>query len=411
VTKQLPLRGHRRLAFVRWRQHQLGHVLHPLCLRGPGFPAPRARHAWPRIEALGPRVAFAAELRNLASCRRAWRGRRDAHDHFVSREHAAGSLGCPDPPPADLHLHTRSLPEFYTPVPSRAPLSVRRTFALTIRVIFLGEVWRMYVEGVLAVVSERMTRLPTAPPAAASAVSERCQAEALHIVILWRLGRGKGVLELLRALSDPQLRDREWHSPYSVASTTTNGTGHRRTRCLSAKARHRHRRLAYRQLGPRQVARAGRPDVDSSLSRAVSFFLDFDVMHLAFSRSPDRNKVQPGTWSWVMRQLSRLASCPRNRRPVQGCIPRALDVWFRARLHDMAHDLLIDPDLLASELFDRRAVHDFLDAHQAGRRNEELRTCNPLSLQMWNPVFRQGWQTSSADTPRHGEIQFGGLVA
>jgi glycosyltransferase involved in cell wall biosynthesis len=111
-----------------------------------------------------------------------------------------------------LHLHASSFPEFYAPLPSWAQWWLRRTFALATRVIVLGEVWRTYVEDVLAVPAERVTVLPNATARTASALSGRGQGEALHILFLGRLGPRKGVPELLRALADPELRDRQWRT-------------------------------------------------------------------------------------------------------------------------------------------------------------------------------------------------------
>jgi glycosyltransferase involved in cell wall biosynthesis len=114
--------------------------------------------------------------------------------------------------PVVLHLHASSFPEFYTPLPSWAQRWLRHTFELATRVIVLGEVWRTYVEDVLAVQPERVTVLPNATARTASALSGRGQGEALHILFLGRLGPRKGVPELLRALADPQLSDRHWRT-------------------------------------------------------------------------------------------------------------------------------------------------------------------------------------------------------
>ncbi len=139
-------------------------------------------------------------------------------------------------------------------------------------------------------------------------------------------------------------------------------------------------------------------------------FLDVDVVDLAFSL-PTRLKVRSGTGKWVVRQLARRLLPPEivDRPKVGFRVP--LDIWFRAGLRDMAHDLLADPDSLAAELFDRRAVQDLLEDHQAGRRNEELRIWTLLSLEVWSAVFRRGWKPSSAGAPPLGERPSGGLVA
>jgi glycosyltransferase involved in cell wall biosynthesis len=114
--------------------------------------------------------------------------------------------------PVVLHLHASSFPEFYTTLPGWAQRWVRRSFTLATRVIVLGEVWRTYVQDVLAVLPEHVTVIPNATPRAASAVSMGTPDEALHIVFLGRLGARKGVTELLTALGDQRLRDRAWRA-------------------------------------------------------------------------------------------------------------------------------------------------------------------------------------------------------
>jgi asparagine synthase (glutamine-hydrolysing) len=117
-------------------------------------------------------------------------------------------------------------------------------------------------------------------------------------------------------------------------------------------------------------------------------FLDVDVVDLAFSL-PSRMKTRSGTGKWVVRQLARrLLPSEIVERPKVGFrVP--LDVWFRTGLRDMAWDRLTSRDSLIAELFDRRAVQRFLDDHESGRRNEELRIWTLLSLEVWNSVCRQ----------------------
>lgn len=114
--------------------------------------------------------------------------------------------------PVVLHLHASSFPEFFSPLPGWAQRWVRKTFGLAARVVVLGQVWRTYVEDVLAVAPERVTVLPNATPGVAAAASARTPGEQLHIVFLGRLGSRKGLNELLQALADTPLRDREWRA-------------------------------------------------------------------------------------------------------------------------------------------------------------------------------------------------------
>jgi glycosyltransferase involved in cell wall biosynthesis len=76
----------------------------------------------------------------------------------------------------------------------------------------LGQVWRTYVQDVLAVAPERVTVLPNTTPGAVAAASARTPGERLHIVFLGRLGSRKGLPELLEALATPPLVDRAWRA-------------------------------------------------------------------------------------------------------------------------------------------------------------------------------------------------------
>lgn len=114
--------------------------------------------------------------------------------------------------PVVLHLHASSFPEFFEPLPARVQGWVRTTFGLATRVVVLGQLWRRYVEEVLAVPPDRVTVLPNATGPAAAPAAPRAPGEPLHLLFLGRLGPRKGIPELLEALADPRLRDREWRA-------------------------------------------------------------------------------------------------------------------------------------------------------------------------------------------------------
>jgi glycosyltransferase involved in cell wall biosynthesis len=114
--------------------------------------------------------------------------------------------------PVVLHLHASSFPEFFAPLPGWAQRWVRRTFALSRRVIVLSETWRAYAQDALAVPPEQTTVLPNAAPSTLSPAPARSPEQELRILFLGRLGPRKGLPELLSALGDPRLRDHAWRA-------------------------------------------------------------------------------------------------------------------------------------------------------------------------------------------------------
>ena len=114
--------------------------------------------------------------------------------------------------PVVLHLHASSFPEFFAPLPDWAQQWVRRTFSMSERVIVLSETWSAYAQEVLAVAPERITVLPNAAPRGLSPCPARSPHQESRIVFLGRLGRRKGLPELLSALGDPRLQDLAWQA-------------------------------------------------------------------------------------------------------------------------------------------------------------------------------------------------------
>lgn len=113
--------------------------------------------------------------------------------------------------PVLLHLHASSYQEFFAPLPSSAKRLLRKTFQTADRVIVLGAVWRDYVHDQLGVIPERIRILPYAVPGPATTPQRpRATNAPLNLLLLGRLGKRKGVPELLAALASPQLRGEPW---------------------------------------------------------------------------------------------------------------------------------------------------------------------------------------------------------
>ena len=112
--------------------------------------------------------------------------------------------------PTVLHLHASEYPTFFEDLPRPAKSFLRSTFTSADVVVVLGQRWRDYVCRELGVAAERVTVLPNAAPGpdAVSALSR--EAKPLRILFLGRLGRRKGVPEILRALADARVRRESW---------------------------------------------------------------------------------------------------------------------------------------------------------------------------------------------------------
>ncbi len=115
--------------------------------------------------------------------------------------------------PMLLHLHGGGYDAFYHRCPGWVRGRIDRLFARSPLVIVLSRGWGDWVTSELGVAAERIQVLhngvtrPDQAGDAAPAIAGPC-----HIVFLGRLGRRKGVPELLEALGSAAMRQRDWHA-------------------------------------------------------------------------------------------------------------------------------------------------------------------------------------------------------
>jgi asparagine synthase (glutamine-hydrolysing) len=122
-------------------------------------------------------------------------------------------------------------------------------------------------------------------------------------------------------------------------------------------------------------------------------FLDRRVVDLAFAL-PSRVKVRRGVTKWVVKEVARryLPEAIVDRRKVGFRVP--LDRWFREGLRDDVRSLLLGGDAFVPDLLDRRSVEHLVDAHESGRRNEEIRIWTLMGLEVWARTHLRGEVTS-----------------
>jgi asparagine synthase (glutamine-hydrolysing) len=110
--------------------------------------------------------------------------------------------------------------------------------------------------------------------------------------------------------------------------------------------------------------------------------LDHRVVELA-ARVPSRLKMAGGRTKILLRRVAE-RRLPREilSRPKRGFAP-PVSRWLREDLRDLSHDLLLGPDALANDLFDRRQVASLLDDHGAGRLDAGWAIWTLLMLEVW----------------------------
>jgi asparagine synthase (glutamine-hydrolysing) len=117
--------------------------------------------------------------------------------------------------------------------------------------------------------------------------------------------------------------------------------------------------------------------------------LDHRVIELA-ARVPSHLKLAGGRSKILLRRVAeRLLPAEILSRPKRGFAP-PVSRWLREDLRDYARDLLLAPDALAGELFDRGEVALLLDGH-AGRRIEAgWSIWTLLMLEVWGREVARG---------------------
>jgi glycosyltransferase involved in cell wall biosynthesis len=114
---------------------------------------------------------------------------------------------------AVVHLHSGSYFDFYRGLSAVGRWAVRRMFNRAAKVIVLGKVWEDAVVAELEVPRANVVVLFNGAPSPAPGGPGRLAAAAeCHIVMLARLGRPKGVDDLMIALGSDMLRTLPWRA-------------------------------------------------------------------------------------------------------------------------------------------------------------------------------------------------------
>jgi glycosyltransferase involved in cell wall biosynthesis len=113
--------------------------------------------------------------------------------------------------PVVLHLHASEYPEFFASMPRAAKALLRRTFSRADIVLVLGVRWQQYVCRELRVPAAKVSVLLNASPGPDLAPTLHPRnGDPLRVLFLGRLGKRKGVPEILQALADVRVRERAW---------------------------------------------------------------------------------------------------------------------------------------------------------------------------------------------------------
>jgi len=113
--------------------------------------------------------------------------------------------------PVILHLHASEYPEFFDALPQLAKAFLRRTFSNADAVLVLGLRWQDYVCRELRVPAQKVTVLLNAAPGPDVIRAPQARgSDPLRMLFLGRLGKRKGVPEILQALADSRVRHESW---------------------------------------------------------------------------------------------------------------------------------------------------------------------------------------------------------
>jgi asparagine synthase (glutamine-hydrolysing) len=110
--------------------------------------------------------------------------------------------------------------------------------------------------------------------------------------------------------------------------------------------------------------------------------LDHRLVEFA-ARVPSRLKMDGGRTKILLRRVAE-RKLPREilSRPKRGFAP-PVSRWLREDLRDFSRDLLLGPDALANDLFERRQVASLLDDHESGRLDAGWAIWTLLMLETW----------------------------
>ncbi len=110
--------------------------------------------------------------------------------------------------PYVIHLHGSRMRQYWASVAPRKHAKIVKMFGLASRVIVLGEVWRKFIEEMVPSAANRIIILPNATRRAKLI---HVTATQVRILFLGRIGKRKGVPQLVEALAKLP-RDGSWHA-------------------------------------------------------------------------------------------------------------------------------------------------------------------------------------------------------
>ncbi|SDB58504.1 glycosyltransferase family 4 protein [Bauldia litoralis] len=109
-----------------------------------------------------------------------------------------------------VHIHSGRYHHFYRSLPSPIRAFTRRMLARAARVIVLGAEWRAFVIDEVGIAPDRVVVMHNAVPGPAVIERQKDASGPPKVLFLGRLGKGKGVPELIEALATPRIAGLPW---------------------------------------------------------------------------------------------------------------------------------------------------------------------------------------------------------
>jgi glycosyltransferase involved in cell wall biosynthesis len=114
--------------------------------------------------------------------------------------------------PVVIHLHGAQFDIFFRSLPAPGRGAMRWMFRRASRIIVLGEAWRDFVISEIGVPGDKVEIIYNGVPEPKSVRAKRPSSAPLEILFLGRLGARKGVPELLKSLSAPEVTRQSWRA-------------------------------------------------------------------------------------------------------------------------------------------------------------------------------------------------------
>jgi len=129
------------------------------------------------------------------------------------------------------------------------------------------------------------------------------------------------------------------------------------------------------------LAKVDRTSMAVSLESRVPL-LDHRLLEFV-ATIPSSLKLVGGVGKHILKRAmaGRLPAEILTRRKMGFGVP--LGAWFRGELHDMTHDLLLDPRTRQRGIFNPSWVEGLLRTHDSGRRDCSARLWAVLCLELW----------------------------